>query len=176
MRFLLASFVALALSVGSAEASDRYKSGFELGSFAANGSITNGMMLGFRSLHYIDMIPHVNWGFEMVTGSPRGGVLEGDNLTYGGISVNYDQTLATIFFIEAGALVGYGYGRIDSGHFQGSSAVLKPEVSVGIKAIDGYRASFGVGYLYLPVATGFNAFSFTIRLERRSDDDKGTAR
>jgi hypothetical protein len=107
----------------------------------------------------------------MLTGNARGARLDTDNLTYGGLSVGYDGPLAKIFHYDFSVLLGYGFGREDALGYSGHSMVIHPQASVGLTMIEGYRATFGVGYLILPSVTGFNAVSFTIRLEHRSFDE-----
>ena len=159
----------LALLCGVSRAdSDKHKSGLEVESFGGNGYITNGFMLGLRSLHYFDAAPHVNYGYEVVAGSARGERLDIDNLTYGGLCANYESSIGKVLFYEVGAMLGFGFGREDALGFAGHSVVIKPEIALGLSMIEGYRASFGVGYLMMPEVTGFNALSFTVRLEHVS--------
>jgi hypothetical protein len=166
-RILLLLCLALYCGIGHAE-DDKRKSGIEIQSFGgSNGYITNGLMFGFRSVTYLEIVSHLNWGWEMLTGSARGGNLDKDNLTYAGLSMGYDGPLAKIFHYDFSVLLGYGFGREDNLGFYGHSVVIQPEAALGVTMIQGYRATFGVGYLIMPQVSGFNAVSFTIRLEHR---------
>jgi len=156
---------------GIARPSDRHKSGIAVESFGAHGQITNGLMAGFRSLHYFDMAPHLNYGWELAMGNARGAGLDRDNLAYGGLSLNYDAYLANkLFFYEVSLFAGYGFGREDALGYSGHSVVVKPEISLGLTMIEGYRASFGVGWFMMPSVSGFNAPSFTVRFDHQSSE------
>lgn len=144
------------------------KSGLEVQSFGDGPTISRGMMLGFRSSRYIQR-SQVSLGLEALAGSSHGGRLDQDNLTYGGITLGYDGTFATIFNYDLSMLVGYGYGRVDSLGIGGVSFTAQPTLALGLTLIEGYRASFAVGYLYMPSTSGFSHFTFGIRLEQKSD-------
>lgn len=165
---LLVSFFFIS-TTAQAETPTKGKGGVQMQSFGANGKITSGMMFGLRTQRYIER-SQLNLGLEFMAGSPRGGRLDRDNLTYGGITMGYDGTFGTIFSYDFSCFGGYGFGRIDELGMAGSSFTVQPTVGVGLTLIDGYRATFAVGYLYMPAANGFNAFTFGVRLEQKSDN------
>jgi len=172
MAFGLAALLVLsAMIVGeaaSAETPTMGKSGIEMQSFGDGGTITRGMMFGMRTQRYLDH-SQANLGLEFMAGSPQGGRLSDDHLTYGGITFGYDGTFGTIFSYDFSLLGGYGFGRVDALGLNGVSFTAQPTIALGLTLIDGYRASFAVGYLYMPSAPGFDHFTFGIRLEQKSD-------
>ncbi len=158
-------------SVGSLQAEDfsRSKSGLEISSFRGGNSITQGFMLGGRSVRYFPGT-RVNFGVQFDAGSSHGGALDRDNLAYGGLSLGYDGTLAQVFTYDLSVLWGYGFGRVDAIGLSGHSMTLLPAVGLGLKMVGGYRATFFAGYLYVPSASGFSNFTFGVRLEQKEEN------
>jgi hypothetical protein len=156
-------------SLAQGEDFSRSKSGLEVSSFRDGNSITQGMMIGGRSVRYFPGT-RVNLGVQFDAGSSHGQALDHDNLAYGGLTMGYDGTFNQIFVYDFSMLVGYGFGRVDSLGISGHSMTVLPSVGAGVKMVEGYRATFFVGYLYMPSASGFSNFTFGVRLEQKEEN------
>jgi len=168
----------LCLIVARAEAEDFYNGdatassvGFEFEQFKGGESPigTQGAMLGIRDSSYIMHSHHVSLGGAIYFGTPHGGDLARDNLLYGGLVSSIDMSVFHIFNLSFSVLAGYGYGNSNISGGAGQSIVLQPSVSVGFVLINGYRASFTMGHVYMPNASGFSGRTYGIRIEQKSE-------
>lgn len=135
-----------------------------------------GTMIGFRHLAYFPQGQNsVYAGYEIHTGSAKSGSLGEDNLTYGGLSLGFDGAYFRAITYDFGMVIGYGFGNVARYQISGSSLTFQPQVSFGLMMLAGYRASFSVGYLFMPGAKDFSTWVFGIRLDRKLMSSSTTA-
>lgn len=128
---------------------------------------TQGLMIGLRSSRYL--YKGFSLGLEVVAGAPEDGSIVDNNLLYTGLTLGWDQTFFKIFTYEFNVLLGYGYGKSANLNANGDGFTVQPQVGLGFTLVNGYRLTFAPGYLYMPRTNGFSGFTFSLRLDRKSE-------
>jgi len=128
---------------------------------------TQGLMLGFRTSRYL--YKGFSLGMELLAGAPEDGSVVDNNLLYTGLTLGWDQTFFKIFTYEFNVLLGYGYGKSANLQANGDGFTVQPQVGLGFTLVNGYRLTFAPGYLYMPRTNGFSGFTFSLRLDRKSE-------
>lgn len=155
-------WIVILLALANIATADESKSkiGIQVEGLGSQDTFVKGFMVGGHFNQYFSN----SWslGLEMNVGSPSGLRLENDNLAYGGATIGYDKVFGRIFHYEANLFVGYGFGSY------GKSAVVKPDVGAGLVIVDGYRAIFSVGFIYMPDMPQTTGVIFGIKLDRKT--------
>lgn len=177
MLFAFIRFISVSLfflmnfyAVESTAQGTKTKWGLEAQKLQNRGDNDAGFTLGVRHSMYLGdaLKNNLYVGYNLNVGSAKGGRINDDNITYGGLLLGADGASMQTVTYDLSTMVGYAYGSAASRELTGHSIALQPTLSVGLMLREGYRASFAAGYLYMPSAPEFSTLTFGIRIERKS--------